>query len=963
MRGDGQTEFETDGDVTWARVKINASTNLENIVAIRGNYYTMVALTADNKVYTWGERTLAGSENVATQAKRYYATEMTLPGATPIKMIGVANNGTSSNSATYYILYLNGKLFAMGNNQRKQLGDFTSTASPSSSARRWVHCQYTSDPADTMNDIRWISPGEHDPKYPAISVINHDARLYSWGSNASHMLGRSNDANGTGAFDPGQPLESDPFFPLSSNVIAVETGGHTTMIAQECQDKFGYVGHAVNGSAGSTGSTQYQTYTFSTAPIRICGANTNTNIEYAILPLKSNSDKFCSDQEVMLQGMPAGGVFTIISGPGVLTGDVLNFTANTGTVRVRYTNTASSCLPNYTEKDFEIEQCTIYKVKGSVWNDVNGDVALNGIEALTNGANSEAGGLWANLVNSDGEVMASVPVKADGTYELPTTQNGIYSVTLTTGKVARGLEIPASLKTLPSAWEYTGTQANGTTCAAPTCSHTISGINLSGSEVTGINFGIRGRNTVSGSIFNNGAGLSNGTVSGSPISNPGGEQLYISIIDITGKVLDYVPVNPDGTYEIRVPLQENAMLQLTTTLPVIGSTSPAATLPNGWHFVGEDFGAGNGKGTGVNDGSGTGSNASATRYDGKIFVSFPSGTSVTGVHFGINRAPAADAKSFTISQDGFSETPPTGFPTIANYRSIPAVSPLLKDINGDPAGSFSGSDPEDCASGDCNGYAEGTASSFAIGTVNANTKLFYDFGGSTGVLEVTAGSVIENFDVNRFVIYGQNGEGTSGKEIGFTYSIIDKAGISSSFVSYTVQTFTALPVQLISFQALKKGNSVDLFWLVHNEESLATYQIERSNDGKSWYTIGTISAKGSGSYSIKDSEPGKTVNYYRLKMIDVEKKYQYSDVRILRFSAVSVINIRPNPTKNDIVIDGLSIGSTIRIFDYSGRLLIKEKATDVIQKVQTHHLIAGMYQIIITDDNGNMDIHRFMKIN
>jgi len=205
---------------------------------------------------------------------------MTLPEANTVKMIGVTSDGNSTGNSTYYLLYTNGHLYAMGANGEGQLGDFTNNASPSSSTRRWVQPTYTNG-GTAMNDVQWMSPNEHDPANASINIITTNKKLWCWGNNSASMLGRIGSP-----LDPGQPTAAGSFNPTTSNILTVKTGGHTTVMLQECQNQFGYVGHATNGSAGNSAKTNYTSYTFSTAAIQVCGAITIPDITFtSIVPL------------------------------------------------------------------------------------------------------------------------------------------------------------------------------------------------------------------------------------------------------------------------------------------------------------------------------------------------------------------------------------------------------------------------------------------------------------------------------------------------------------------------------------------------------------------------------------------------------------------------------------------------------------------------------------------------------
>lgn len=254
---------------TWHKVKINASTDLTNVTAARGQFSSttknaMMALTASGQIYTWGSSTYLGN-NTASVAKDY-ATLMTLPAEfTNVnlpKMIGVTGSTISSISNTLYVLSNSGSLYALGNNTYKQCGDFTTTERTS-----WVNVKLNA--STNFTNISFFTTQEHTAKMAGVAAITNTGGLYTWGDNDGFMLGRVSE---TTTYDPGVPTG----FTLGTDkAIFAELGGHTLVYVKEGSTKFCYVGHRTNGSMGESTSSSGDVTSFdcnNTPTISLCGA-------------------------------------------------------------------------------------------------------------------------------------------------------------------------------------------------------------------------------------------------------------------------------------------------------------------------------------------------------------------------------------------------------------------------------------------------------------------------------------------------------------------------------------------------------------------------------------------------------------------------------------------------------------------------------------------------------------------
>lgn len=143
-----------------------------------------------------------------------------------------------------------------------------------------------------------------------------------------------------------------------------------------------------------------------------------------------------------------------------------------------------------------------------------------------------------------------------------------------------------------------------------------------------------------------------------------------------------------------------------------------------------------------------------------------------------------------------------------------------------------------------------------------------------------------------------------------------------------------LPVLLVDFTAtLNIEKMIVLDWKTTMESNSSHFNIERSQDGSVWNTIGTIQAAGNSSttidYSFTDENPAAGVNYYRLSMVDRDGRNAFSEVKIVRTTAlVSNVSFYPNPARDYVNVSLAPSASTevmIRLISQSGQVLQEKK--------------------------------------
>lgn len=167
------------------------------------------------------------------------------------------------------------------------------------------------------------------------------------------------------------------------------------------------------------------------------------------------------------------------------------------------------------------------------------------------------------------------------------------------------------------------------------------------------------------------------------------------------------------------------------------------------------------------------------------------------------------------------------------------------------------------------------------------------------------------------------------------------------------RNFTVLPVTGLSFSVQKDiANGALLRWSSITEINLSGYQVQKSNDGRSFRNIAFLQSKGgvNTSYSYADPEQTKETVYYRLLLQDKDGQNSYSDIKSLKRAAEAQLQVYPSPATNSISISGMPAfaRTRVRIVSASGQLFrtMETSATTVIQ-VDITSLPGGKYFVEI----------------
>jgi Secretion system C-terminal sorting domain/Bacterial Ig domain len=460
-------------------------------------------------------------------------------------------------------------------------------------------------------------------------------------------------------------------------------------------------------------------------------------------------------------------------------------------------------------------------------------------------------------------------------------------------------------------------------------------------DVTPAVYSIPNKISISGSVWNDvNGGLTqdgieaviNGTNIGVGVLT--GAVLYANLVDASGTVIATTPIQADGSYTFSTTLTNtNLTIQLTTNQGVLGQPKPLTQLPVGWATTGENK---NGFG-GFTDGI----------ANSEIVIS-TNNTNLITQNFGIEKLPESAVSSSAVGSN------PGNFIN----TTIPANYFITSNVGVNP---------------NTLDYNSGTVTSIRITTfpTNANSITI------DGVVYINGGTCPTATTCVPWPIAGVTTAFTNG--VGPTQPIlidpidglslivtipfvaIDNAGkedLTPGSVSLVYST--VVPIKMISFTVLPNGNQVNLQWVVSDQINISNYEVEFSSNGIKFEKITTVTSNASltASYNAIHTSPILGINYYRIKTIEKDGSFSYSDIRKVNFGKANTVIVYPNPTTTGIVnisFKNSMVGkpTLVSLFSVDGKLISVQNIlnTNQTETIKISNLLNGIFILRIETTN------------
>jgi hypothetical protein len=162
-----------------------------------------------------------------------------------------------------------------------------------------------------------------------------------------------------------------------------------------------------------------------------------------------------------------------------------------------------------------------------------------------------------------------------------------------------------------------------------------------------------------------------------------------------------------------------------------------------------------------------------------------------------------------------------------------------------------------------------------------------------------------------------------------------------------------VPVHLVSFTVAQTANTYKLKWLVGNEVNFLKYEVEVSEDGNDFKKLATVYANNQSIYQNEYLDAAMKDKYFRIKLIDKDGTYSYSNVVSIKKSDKPTISLYPNPTKDfiSISLNKIKPNSKLIIVNNVGETIQQIQLVNNTTTISTNSLVSGMYFIKLFENN------------
>ena len=217
---------------------------------------------------------------------------------------------------------------------------------------------------------------------------------------------------------------------------------------------------------------------------------------------------------------------------------------------------------------------------------------------------------------------------------------------------------------------------------------------------------------------------------------------------------------------------------------------------------------------------------------------------------------------------------------------------------------------------------------------------------------------------------------------GDTYARLRLASVASEVATTTGQANSgevedykffmqepALPVELTHFEGKWiEGTGNQLRWGTAWEQTNDRFEIQASTNAISFETIGRVAGQGTTTgaqeYAFMDTQPQASITYYRLKQVDINSSFTYSQIIAVKSgleNQEATLVAYPNPTADllHLQVNKPHVITETNIYSVSGTQVLHQAGSSLSASVGL--LPAGLYTVEVITATGQTIYQRFIK--
>ncbi len=169
----------------------------------------------------------------------------------------------------------------------------------------------------------------------------------------------------------------------------------------------------------------------------------------------------------------------------------------------------------------------------------------------------------------------------------------------------------------------------------------------------------------------------------------------------------------------------------------------------------------------------------------------------------------------------------------------------------------------------------------------------------------------------------------------------------------------ALPVKFIGFDVVRQNNNAVISWSTAQETNSNFFETQRSKDGNTWMTVGSVTAAGNSNdvlnYSYTDRSVTGDIVYYRIRQVDIDGRYDITFVRTLKMSGQNVQNIKISSGNSNslYVYFATQVRSSVnvKVVSMNGRVVYQSTLSNPVgqQVLPVTNNLKGLYIVTVTN--------------